>query len=153
MKSDKMLVAGLCGVIAVILHEIFGRILIFFGIGKYSVFQLSSFVITIDRPSGTIGLVTASLVAITIALLYYVALKISGFNYVMIKGIFAGLFGWVFCELIYTWLVEGPGLIPLRPMSDYYLQIGGAGVFGLILGFLFQKFIVAPEKSRNKGNI
>lgn len=101
MKSDKMLVAGLCGVIAVILHEIFGRILIFFGIGKYSVFQLSSFVITIDRPSGTIGLVTASLVAITIALLYYVALKIFGFNYVMIKGIFAGLFGWVFKDQVF----------------------------------------------------
>lgn len=147
MSYDKPLVALLIGVLSAIPYEIFTRLLVFFGIGKYSVYQLSSLIVTINRPTAFMGGVTASTVAGSIAVVFYYALKKLGWDYLIMKGLFAGLFSWVIMEAIYVWLIEGPKLIQPRPISDYYLEMFGSALFGILLGLLFKKYLLKKSIS------
>ncbi len=150
MSFDKPLLIALIGMIAAIPFEIYTRILLSLGIGKYSTYQLSSLIVTIDRPNAILGMVITSLVASVIAVLFYYSLKITGFDFIKIKSIIAGLFGWIFCELFYTWLIEGQKFIAKRPVSDYYLEMTGACIFGLTIGLLFQIFESTSKKAKIK---
>lgn len=134
--------ATLIGVLAAIPYEIFTRLLVSLGIGKYSVYQLSSLIVTLNRPTAIIGAVITSLVSGSIAIVLYHSLKKLGWDYLVIKGLAAGLLSWLVMETIYTFLIEGPQLIAHRPVSDYYLEIFGSSLFGIILGLLFKKYLL-----------
>ena len=141
MKYDKPLLAFFLGVLAAIPYEIYTRIMIYFGIGKYSGYQLSSMIVTLNRPTEMMGFVTSSLVGGTTALLFYYILKKVGVDYILLKSVLTGLLSWVLTELLYVWLIEGTRIIPFRPINDYYLHMSGSIIFGLILGVLFKKYL------------
>lgn len=142
LEYNKPLLVAALGALATIPYEIFTRILIYFGIGKFSVYQLSSLIVTLDRPTTIIGMVVCCIVAGTYAISFYYSLKIIGSDYIIFKGITSSLLLWVSMESIYVWLIEGPQLIQPRPVSDYYLQLLGTFLFGLIFGLFFKRYIL-----------
>lgn len=148
MKYDRPLLVLALGILASIPYELFTRIMLSFGIGKYSVYQLSSLIITLNRPTAILGALTSFLVGMVIAIIFYHSLKKIGTDYITVKGLVTGLFGWAGTELIYTWLIEGRGFA-YRPISDYYLQVIGSAIFGITLGLLFRLFIV-PHLEKEK---
>lgn len=154
MDYDKPLNALFLGVIATIPYEIFTRVMVSLGFGKYTVYQLSSLTVTLNRPTAGIGIVTSSIVGGISAFILYRSLKKLDSDYIIIKGLITGIISWVVTELIYTWLIEGRGFAN-RPVSDYYLELAGAVLFGITLGLLFQRFIVRSlDKNRlNKTRI
>lgn len=129
-RNDRAIV--LIGILSTIPYEIFTRVLVALGVGKYSVYQLSSLVVTLNRPTAILGALTTLIVSCVIAMIFYHILKKLGSEYVVIKGAVTGLFSWLVTEVIYTWLIEGPGHA-FRPVSDYYLEAAGSTVFGIVL--------------------
>jgi len=140
LKYDKPLVAGVIGALSTIPSEIFSRVLLFLGIGKYSVYQLDSLLVTFTRPTATIGLIVNFILGGLIGILFYYAIKKLGQDYLVFKGIVGGLLFWAVTELIFTSTVEGR-FFDLRPLSDYYVHISAAVVFGIMLGLLFKKYL------------
>jgi hypothetical protein len=145
MNFDKPLVAILIGILSTIPYEIFTRIILFFGIGKYSEYQLSSLVVTLDRPSAVMGFFVSSFLGGFSALIFYYALNKLGSDYLLIKGLFTGLIVFLVLETIFTWLIEGPKLIPLRPMSDYFIHMLGSSIFGSTMGILFKRYLLKNQ--------
>ena len=142
LKSDQSLLIILIGAISTIPDEIFTRILVFLGIGKYSVYQLASLIVTLNRPDFILGAVSSAEAGGVIALMFYYTLKKVGPKYLLIKGLMISLLGWSFLELLFTWLIEGTHLIPPRPISDYYIEMCGALLFGLVMGLLFKRYSI-----------
>lgn len=145
MKSDRPLLAALFGILSTLPYEFLSRILLFFGIGKYSEYQLSSMVITLNRPTAILGFFVSSILGSTSALLFYYVIQKVGSDYLIVKGIAVGLIAFLFLEATFTAIIEGPGFIPFRPISDYYLHLFGAAVFGFTLGLLFRKGQIISE--------
>lgn len=112
------------------------------GIGKYSVYNLSSLIVTLNRPQTIMGLVVTSVVAGTIAIILYYSLKKIGTDFIVLKALAASLLSWVIMEAVYVWLIEGPGYVPHRPVSDYYLEMAGSSLFGIILGLLLKRYLL-----------
>lgn len=150
LKYNKPLLAALIGILSTIPYELLTRTLISLGIGKYSVYQLSSLMVTLNRPVTILGVIISSILGGSFAILFYYALMKLGPDYLFIKGISAGLVLWIFLETFFTWLIEGPKLIPLRPVSDYYIHIMGASLYGFTLGLLFNFFIVMKSTHHTK---
>lgn len=142
MKYDKPTLALLIGALATIPYEIFTRVLVTLGFAKYSVYQLNSFMITLNRPNTILGAVSAIILSSVISLVFYYALKILGRDYLMIKSIAISLFSWLILEVIFMSLIEGRELIPHRPIYDYYSEMFGAIVFGITLGLLFRNYLL-----------
>jgi len=146
VRFDKPLVAFLIGALATIPQEIYTWILLNLGVGRYSVYQLNSLVITINRPNEVLGILSTFLTGGVISVILYYLLNRIGTDYIVLKSLSTGLLSWIFTEAIFTWLLEGPGLIQHRPISDYFLQSSGSAVFGLVLGFLYKKYLVADSR-------
>lgn len=141
LKYDKPLIAAILGVISAIPYTIFTMALVSLGLGKYSVIQLSSLIVTLNRPTPILGAVITSVLAGIESIIFYYVIKKVGSNYLIIKSIGAGLASWVLIETVYTWLIEGPKIIPHRPVSDYYIELFGAVIFSISLGLLFRKYL------------
>lgn len=141
MLYDKPLVAGALGAIATIPYEIFTRLLVAARFGKYGVFELTSLIITLDRPTFLLGAVMTFVVGGFSALLFYYGLKKLGPDHLIIKSICFSLLIWVILEILFVWLLEGPQLISPRPIADYYLQMLGSALFGVTLGLLFKRYL------------
>lgn len=146
MRFDKPLTAFIMGALATIPQEIYTWILLNLGVGKYSVYQLNSLVITINRPNEVLGIISTLLTGGIISVILYYLLSKIGTDYIILKGLTTGLLSWIFTEAIFTWLLEGPKLIQYRPISDYFLQLSGSVVFGIVLGFLYKKYIVVNSQ-------
>lgn len=142
MKYDKPLVAILLGTVSSIPYEIFTRILVVFGIGKYSMYQLISLMVTLDRPNFFLGAVSAFIVSGSIATIFYYSLKKLDWDYLIIKSVVISLMSWLILESIFMWLIEGRELIPHRPINDYYSEMFGATLYGITQGLLFQKYLL-----------
>lgn len=142
LKYDKSLVAAVIGILSTVPYQLLTWVLVSYGIGKYSVYQLTSLIVTINRPIAILGGVISSVVGGTIGMLFYLGLQKIGRDYLVIKSVMASLLAWVIMETIYTWLLEGPKLIQPRPISDYYIQMFGSFLFGATMGLLFKKYLV-----------
>lgn len=140
MKEDKLLIAGIIGGLSTIPAEIVSRILLFLGIGKYTIYQLDSFVFTLNRPVIIIGLIVCLLVGGFSAALLYSAFKKLGPDHIVIKSAMFGLLLCMLQQILFSITVEGKH-IPIRPISDYYLHMLGAVTFGITEGLLFIKFL------------
>ncbi|MFA4884408.1 MAG: hypothetical protein WC601_01300 [Desulfotomaculaceae bacterium] len=140
MKYDKPLIAVLIGALSTIPGEMATRALVFLGIGKYSIYQLDSLLITFNRPTTIIGLVVNFIVGGLIAVLLYYALNKLGEDYLVLKSVAAGLLFWFVFELIFTATVEGK-FIEIRPVSDYYIHLLATIVYGITMGLLFNKYL------------
>lgn len=148
MKYDKPLVAVVIGALSTIPGEIFTRVLLFLGIAKYSVYQLDSLLVTFTRPTAMIGLIVNFILGGFISILFYYAIKKLGQDYLVFKGIAVGLLFWAVTELLFTSTVEGR-FFPLRPLSDYYVHISAAVIFGITLGLLFNKYLFKKSVLNN----
>ena len=142
MRYDKPLITGLLGSVSTIPYEIFTRVFVMFGIGKYSAYQLTSLVITLNRPRAILGMVMGALIGGLVAVIFYYSLKKMGPDYIILKSLFIGLLAWVFLEVVYVWLIEGPGLVKPRPIFDYYIHLSGSFLYGLTLGILLKTFLI-----------
>lgn len=141
MKYDKPVIVALIGALSAVPYEVFTRLLLFFGIGKYSVYQLSSLMITLNRPTAIMGFVVCSVLSSVIAILFYYILKKIGSDFLVIKSVLTSLLVWITLETVFVWLIEGPGLVPIRPISDYYLHLFGSIIFGATLGVFMNKYV------------
>jgi len=146
MKYDKPTLAMLMGALSTIPYEIITRVLVTFGFAKYSVYQLTSFMITLDRPNVLLGAVYSIILGGVLSLVFYYALKILDLDYLIIKSISISLFNWLILEVIFMWLIEGRNLIPHRPINDYYSEMFGSIVFGITLGLLFHNYLFKNYK-------
>ncbi|MEN6324671.1 MAG: hypothetical protein ABFD18_00455 [Syntrophomonas sp.] len=142
MKYDKPLVAALIGALSTVPGEIFTRVLVSSGIGKYSIYQLDSLFVTFDRPTVIMGIIVNVILGGLIATLFYYALPKLGQDYLVLKGLVVGVLSWAVTELLFTMNVEGK-YIEIRPINDYYVHILGAIIFGITLGLLFKKYLFA----------
>jgi len=149
LKYDKPLVAGVIGALSTIPAEIFTRVLVAIGIGKYSVYQLDSLIVTFYRPTEIIGLIVNFIFGGFIAILFYYAVQKLGQDYLVLKGLVTGLLSWSVTEILITMTVEGK-YFDIRPINDYYVHILGAIVFGITLGLLFNKYLFTKPIQLNK---
>ena len=140
MIQDKVLIIGLIGALSTIPGEIASRIFVYFGIGKYGIYELSSLIITFNRPVFAIGLIVDFLVGSVSAILLYFIFEKLGSCHLVIKTTLCSLLSWLVCELLFTAIIEGK-YIPIRPINDYYSHILSAMIFGITLGLLLKKFI------------
>ncbi len=140
MIQDKMIIIGLLGVLSTIPGEIASRILAYFGIGKFGIYELASFIITLNRPVFILGLIVDFLVGSVFAVLLYFIFEKLGSCHLVIKTTVCSLLAWLACELLFTAIIEGK-YISIRPINDYYSHIFSAIIFGITLGLLLKKFI------------
>lgn len=140
MKDDKILIAGIIGALSTIPSEIVTQWLVFIGVGKNSIYNISSILITANRPSLIIGLFVSPIVGGFSAILFYYALmKLGSFN-IIIKSLVVSLLFWICLETVFTLFIEG-NHIAIRPISDYYVHLIGAVVFAITEGILFRRFL------------
>lgn len=140
MKDDKLLIAGVIGALSTIPSEIVTQALVFFGIGKHSIYSISSMIITINKPLPIMGLFVSPVMGALIAGLFYYELKGLGSNYIIIKSVMIGFLMWIALEAFFTMYIEDK-YIPIRPISDYYIHLVGAIIFGITQGILFKRYL------------
>ena len=136
MLYDKPLVAGALGAISTIPYEIFTRLLLAAGVGKYGVFELTSLIITLNRPTFLLGAVMTFIVGGYCALIFYYSLKKLGPDHLTIKSICFSLLVWIIMEIFFVWFIEGPKLTLPRPIDDYYLHMFGSFFIWINLGYI-----------------
>lgn len=146
MRYDKPLTAIMIGAVSTLTGEIITRALVALGIGKYSVFQLFSLIVTLNRPSEVIGLIVDFLVGGLMGVSFYYAIEKIGQDYMVAKATIVSIAFWVLAELIFSISIEGH-TIDVRPMADYYVHLSGAIGYGIILGLLFKRYLFSSAKS------
>lgn len=140
LKQDKPLIAILLGALSTIAYELFTRLTIFLGAGEYSLYQLDSLIITLDRPTPILGAVISFIVAgFGSAIFYYTLLKI-GSDYLIIKSIAFNMLIWSVLEAFFMAVIESRIIEP-RAIKDYYNHMFGIIIYGITLGVLYKKFL------------
>jgi len=140
LHYDKPLVAVAIGVLSTIPYELFTRLMLILGIGEYSLYQLDSLIVTINRPSLSMGIIISFLVGGVVSTVFYYSLKKLGPDYIVLKAIVASLLTWATLEVLFTATIEGK-YIPIRPIDDYFVHMAGSIVFGITLGLLLNKYL------------
>lgn len=143
MKADRTLTAAIIGALSTIPYEIFTRILMSFRYGKYSIYQLNSLIVSINRPDPVLGFVVTCIVCGFGAVVFCFALKVMETKHLVIKSVGFSLLIWGVLEAVFTGTIEGK-FIEIRPMSDYYMNMMGTIVFGVTQGLLF-KYLLFKE--------
>jgi hypothetical protein len=141
LKYNKPLIAVLFGSLSTIPYELITRLFILLRIGKYSVYQLTSLIITLNRPTTILGMVVCFTVGGFFSILFYYSLKKLNSDFLVIKSMTFSLIIWVLMEAMYVWLIEGPRLIHPRPVADYYIHMFGSLCFGITQGVLYKKYL------------
>lgn len=149
MKYDKPLIAALTGALSTISGEIFTQVFIFIGIGKHSIYQLTSLFITLNRPTEIIGLVMEFALGGFVGISFYYALNKIGRDYMVVKSLFVSILFFFVAEITFTMFIEGR-FIDIRPINDYYIHFGGAFVFGITQGLLFNRYLFNDVIHENK---
>lgn len=144
MEYNKPLIAALMGSLSTIPYELITRLFLAWGIGKYSAYQLTSLVITLNRPTPALGFVVSCVIGGVFSFIFYYTLPRVGSDYLLIKSLVFALLIWVAMEAIFVWLIEGPKLILPRPVMDYYIHLAGSVGFGLTQGLLYKRYLVTP---------
>jgi hypothetical protein len=119
--------------------------LVTLGIGRFTGYQLASLIVTLNRPTLVLGAITGGIVGAVVGVVFYYSLRIIGSDFIVWKGLTAGLLTWVTMEVLFVWLIEGPDLTPPRPIADYYVHLTGGLAFGLALGLLFRRYLLATR--------
>ena len=147
MKEDKILIAGIIGAVSTIPSEILTWIGKLLGLANYSDYQLSSLIVTVNRPSMPLGFVVQASIGALVSLVLYRVLINWGKEHVLIKATMSGIIAWLALEIIITAITEGK-TIPLREMSAYYIHLLGAVVFGLTQGLLFKRYVLMKDHTQ-----
>ena len=134
-----------CWRLTTIPAEIVSKILIALGIGKYSIYELDSLLVTFNRPTELIGFIVNVIIGGSAGIIFYYFLEVLGKDYLILKGLAFGCVFWILSELVFTSTVEGK-YIDIRPITDYYVHILGAAIFGGTLGLLIQTLIIDKQR-------
>lgn len=141
LKDDKLLIAGAIGALSTIPSEIVTQVLVYLGIGKNSIYSISSMLITINRPFLIIGLFISPVIGgFSAIMLYYLLVRLGSDN-IVIKSVSVGILLWIALEMFFTMSIEGR-FIDIRPISDYCIHLVGAIIFGITEGIAFRKFLL-----------
>jgi hypothetical protein len=140
LKDDKILTAGIIGVIATIPCEIFLQISVRLGIADHSEFGLASMLITGNRPVIIIGFFVSSIIAAFISILLVLAFMKLGDAHLTIKCVGVSILMWLVLEFVFTIFFEGKQ-IPVRQISGYYCHLVGAFIFAITQGILLRKYL------------
>lgn len=146
LKCDKPLIASVLGALSTIAGEFVTQSLLWMGFGKYSIYQLISMTITLNRPTEIIGLIVNFILGGFIGSAFYYAIKTIGQDYLVVKSIAVSLFFWFLSEMIFTATIEGH-FIDIRPISDYYVHLIGATAYGTTVGLLFKTYLFRSSAS------
>lgn len=146
LRTDQPLLAALMGALATVPYELVARLLKALGLARFSAYELSSLIVTLNRPNALLGLVTSGIIGGIAAVVLNRAVRQLGTDYLILKGVATGLIAWVITEVVFVWLIEGPGLIAARPVSDYASHLLGAAIFGATLGLLFQRYLLRDTR-------
>lgn len=149
MKFDKPLVAAAIGAVSMVPGEVITRGLLSLGLGKYSVFELHSMVVTINRPSESMGFVVSCIIGAITAVVFYYAIGIIGQDYLVHKAVGAAILFWFAAEMIFTATIEGH-FIDIRPISDYAIHFIGVVGYGITLGLLFNRYLFNSSPAYKK---
>ncbi|NLM36503.1 MAG: hypothetical protein GX202_00055 [Firmicutes bacterium] len=142
MKTNKLTSSLIIGALATIPYELLTTLFKLTGYTRYSVYELSSLMITLNRPNRLLGaILSMNLGAIIALILYFLVIGRFGWENIVFKSVFLNLQSWILLEVLFMWLIEGRNLIPFRSISDYYAQLTSAIFFGVILGLLFEKYL------------
>jgi hypothetical protein len=140
LNDERILVSGAIGSIATLAAEFVSWIFLYFNIGKYSVFQLNSLIITGNRPSIPIGLIVNFVIGSILGALVYLMLRTWGHRFTIINSIACTLIMWFIWETVFTITIEGK-LVPYRPMGSYYKHMICSLVHGSSMGLMLKQFI------------
>jgi len=140
MKYDKPLLAAFFGALSTIPGEVLTQGLTFLGIGQYSIYQLASLFMTLNRPSEITGSIIELFLGGFTGITFYYLLEKIGYDYLTLKSLFFGILSWLFAEVLFKTLIEGH-LIDIRSVNDYYVHLIGAIAFGVTQGLLFKRYL------------
>lgn len=141
MKEDKSLILAIIGVVSTIVSEIITWIGRSTGLADHSDYELTSLIITVNRPSVLLGFVVEGSIGVIISAVLYKLVKETGEKYILLKSVFTGIIAWIIIEILITAILEGK-TVPLRELSGYYTHLIGAVGFGITQGFLFKRYIL-----------
>lgn len=149
LNDDKVAAAAAIGALSTIISDIVSYILVLMGYGKYDIYVLNGFSITItgNRPSLLMGLIINFITGAILGILIYLALKKWGDRYTVIICCSVSAVMWLLWENVFTAYIENK-TVPLRPVSDYYVHLIGSLAYGLTLG-LMMKNIIFNKKQPN----
>lgn len=137
LNSDKNFLAVIIGVVSTIPSEILGLILVHLGYAKYSIFHLSSMLVTQKHPSIIMGMFVSPVFGGIVAiLLYQIFLKI-GSKHVIIECVGASLFMFVCLEFVFSVFYDGK-IIPAGTLTADYCHLISSMIYGIIEGILFK---------------
>ncbi len=141
MKEDKTLILGTIGIFSTIVSEIITWLGRLSGLSNYSDYELSSLIMTINRPSLPLGFVIEGTIGVIISALLFRLVKETGEKYIILKSVITGIVAWIIIEILITETIEGKS-VPLRELSSYYTHLIGAVGFGMTQGLLFKRYIL-----------
>ncbi|EMS69936.1 hypothetical protein [Ruminiclostridium cellobioparum] len=149
MKEDKTLILGMIGVFSTIISEIITWIGKLSGLANYSDYELTSLIITLNRPTVLLGFVIEGSIGVIISIVLFKLVKETGEKYILLKSVITGIVAWIIIEILITMIVEGK-TIPLRELAAYYTHLIGAIGFGITQGLLFKRYILSKFHSKEQ---
>jgi hypothetical protein len=146
LRNNKILTIGLIGALSTVSSEIFTQVCKPLGIARYSIYELSSLLITGDKPLIILGLFVSPIIgAVNATLLYYLLKKLK-YNNLFTICITSSILMWIVLETIITIFFESK-IIPMRPISGHYGHLASAIIFGITEGILFKMFLFKNIRS------
>lgn len=140
MQEDKPLIAGIIGAFSTLPGEACSRILLALNIGGYSIYQLDSLLITLNRVNDFIGLYLNFVIGATVGIAFYFSIQFLGKTHLVYKSVFVGILSSIFTEFLFSAIIEGH-YVAVRPISDYYVHAISALIYGLVMGIAFNKYL------------
>lgn len=147
MKSDQSMFAILVGMVAGPIFEGFTQIMKHFGLTTLSALEAIS-LMWLREPSLILGLLGAFGVSTWVNLIMYYSVKIWGPDYFPIKGMLIGMTAESFIFNIFGTLGGNEHLV--QDVSGNYVHATAAGLAGLAVGYLMQKYIFDKTSGKSK---
>lgn len=140
LDDDRILIAGAIGIASTVVGEIGSWILLSLGLGKYSVYQENSLIVTFNKPSILIGFILNLLIGSIIGATVYLITKKWGHRHIIMVSLILTLIAWLFLEIIFNAIVD-KNIITSRLMSGYYNSLINAIIHAVFKGLLLKRFI------------
>ena len=140
LDDDKLLIAGAIGITSTVVGEIGSWILLSLGLGKYSVYQLNSFIVTYNKPSILIGFILNLLIGAIIGASVYLTVKKWGHKHITMVSLIYTLIAWLCLEITFNAVVD-KNVITSTLIGGYYNNLINAIVHAVFKGFMIKHFI------------
>lgn len=147
MKYDKPLIAVLIGMLAIVPLEVYTQICKNLGLLKLSAFELTSMMM-IKEGSLWLGLLTALGTGGLASLLLYRSARFLGNDYLYLKGAGIAMITYALIVILFGTLGGNSNLY--MPVIAHYVSAIGAGLTGMLAGFLMQRYLFAGQVKDEK---